>query len=213
MKNQFQIAVIGGSGKSGIYLVKELLKKDYKVKLLLRNPAQFPISSPQIEIITGNVADYTAVHSLLEGCNAIISTLGLGIPPSAANIFSKSTTHVIKAMNELGIDRYILTTGLNVDTPFDLKGPVSLAATNWMKSTYPVSTADKQLEYNLLVASSIHWTLVRLPIIEQTNERRTLKVCLTDCPGDKISATDLADFLVEQLLTEIYIKASPFIAS
>ena len=114
-------------------------------------------------------------------------------------------------MNSLNIKRYIVTTGLNVDTPFDKKSTKTAFATEWMKNTFPLSTADKQLEYENLSTSNVEWTLVRLPLIELTEERNPVVSNLEDCQGDKISATDLAHFLIEQLTSETFIRKAPFI--
>lgn len=213
MKQNIKIAVIGGTGKSGKYLVKQLINQGFHIKLLLRNPENFQISNQQVEIVKGNVTNYVTVHKLIEGCQAVISTLGLGIPASEPTIFNQSTVNIIKAMNELNVHRYIVTTGLNVDTPFDNKSQKTALGTDWMKKTFPVSTANKQSEYEILVASNVDWTVVRLPLIEQTDETSQISVSLQDCPGDKISATDLANFLIQQLSNEKYVKKSPFIAN
>jgi putative NADH-flavin reductase len=212
MQHIKKVAVIGGTGKSGHYLVQALLDQGFSFKVLLRNPEKFPIQSSLVETITGNVKNYAAVRKLLEGCGAVISTLGLGVPPSERTIFSQSTTHVIRAMQELPVRRYVVITGLNVDTPFDKKSPATQLSTDWMKTHYPESTTDKQTEYQLLTASPINWTLVRLPLIVQTSARQEIKISLADCPGEKISATDLAYFLIEQLSDETYARQAPFIA-
>lgn len=208
-----KIAVIGGTGKSGKYVVRELLKKGFQLKMLVRNPANFQLNDPSVEVMKGDVTDYNSVKALLKDCQAVISTLGLGIPASAQTIFSEASTNVVKAMNEQHIQRYIVTTGLNVDAPYDNKSQKTLLATDWMKKTYPVSTANKQLEFDILSNSTMDWTLVRLPLIEQTDERRQVAVSLQDCHGDKISATDLANFLIEQLTSDQFIQKSPFIAN
>jgi len=213
MKQKIKIAIIGGTGKSGKYLVNQLLNQGFQLKILLRNPDNFQLKSSLIEVIKGEVTNYNSIHSLIEDCQAVISTLGLGIPASEPTIFSQSTTNVIKAMNECNVHRYIVTTGLNVDTPFDKKSSKTSFGTDWMKKTFPISTTDKQLEYDILVNSTIDWTLVRLPLIEQTDERNQVNVDLEDCPGDKISATDLAFFLIEQLSSEAFIKKSPFLSN
>ncbi|MFC6101172.1 NAD(P)-dependent oxidoreductase [Olivibacter domesticus] len=213
MEQNIKIAVIGGTGKSGKYLVKYLLNQHFSIKVLLRNPHNLTLKNPLIESVNGNVADYDAVFNLVNGCQAVISTLGLGNPASEPTIFSLSTSNILRAMTECGVRRYIVTTGLNVDTPFDRKSPKVLAATDWMKNTYPLSTINKQLEYELLSKSNIDWTLVRLPMIEQTDKRMQIRVSLTDCPGEKVSATDLACFLNEQLTDNQYVRKSPFIAS
>jgi putative NADH-flavin reductase len=213
MKQKIKIAVIGGTGKSGKYLVKQLINQGFRLKVLLRNPDIFQIKSPLIEVIKGDVTNYGSIHSLIEDCQAVISTLGLGIPASEPTIFSQSTTNVVKAMNECNVSRYIVTTGLNVDTPFDNKSSKTTFATDWMKKTYPISTTDKQLEYNILVSSNLDWTLVRLPLIEQTDEQNQVIIDIEDCLGDKISATDLANFLIEQLSSETFTRKSPFISN
>ncbi len=46
MKNKITIAVIGGSGKSGKYLVKQLIKQGFQLKNPSRNPDNFQINSP-----------------------------------------------------------------------------------------------------------------------------------------------------------------------
>lgn len=116
-------------------------------------------------------------------------------------------------MEALGIRRYIVTTGLNVDTPADKKGPKTKMATDWMYANYPETTADKQVEYQVLVESNVDWTLVRLPLIEQSEKRGKIAVSLEDCPSDKIMATDLAAFLVGQLFDTTYSRQPPFIAN
>jgi len=213
MKQKIKIAIIGGTGKSGKYLVNQLINQGFQLKILLRNPDNFQLKSSLIEVIKGEVTNFSSIHSLIEDCQAVISTLGLGIPASEPTIFSQSTTNVIKAMNECNVHRYIVTTGLNVDTPFDKKSSKTSFGTDWMKKTFPISTTDKQLEYDILVNSNIDWTLVRLPLIEQTDERNKVSVDLEDCPGDKISATDLAFFLIEQLSSKAFIKKSPFLSN
>lgn len=213
MKSNIKIAVIGGTGKSGKYLIKQLISQGIQLKALVRNPENFTVNSPLVEIIHGNAADYTTILELIEGCDAVISTLGLGIPASEKNIFSTATTNILRAMEYHNIKRYIVITGLNVDTPFDNKSPKTKFATDWMYTNYPLTTQDKQLEYSILTKCAIDWTLVRLPMIEQTDTECEIQVNMEDCPGDAISATALAVFLINQLSDDHYIQKSPFIAN
>jgi putative NADH-flavin reductase len=211
MQNLIKIAVIGGTGKSGKYLVQRLLSQAFPLRILARDPEACQIKSPLVEIIQGDVREVEAVRSLIKGCRAVISTLGQ--PKGEGPIFSQATTNVIRSMNEYGIKRYILITGLNVDTGLDKKSQKTAVATEWMKNNYPQTTSDKQRELDLLSESDIDWTLVRLPLIELTAEKREWKASLEDCPGEKISATDLADFLIGQLAEQAYIRKAPFIAN
>ena len=210
MQSITNVAVIGGTGKAGTYLVQQLINQGFHLKLLHR-PSTQVIKHPLIIPVVGDARHYTAIRSLVEGCQAIVSTLGQ--PRGEAPIFSEATRHVLRAMQEYQVHRYILITGLNVDAPTDRKSAFTQSATDWMKANYPDTTTDKQKEYELLSASQTHWTMARLPMIELTDERRKLLVSPEDCLGDKVSATSLAHFLVEQLTNDEYVGQAPFVAN
>lgn len=203
------IAVIGGTGKSGKYLVQNLLEKRYPIKLLWRKPEDFKMQDPLIEIVKGDVRDEEAVHSLIEGCNIVISTLGQ--PKEEKSVFSDAAKNIIRTMNHYGIKRYIVTTGLSVNTSTDQKNDRVKMATEWMYQNYPETTSDKQKEYQLLLESDLDWTLVRLPLITITDRSCNTEISLIDCKGENISAADLAEFLVSQIEDSNYIRESPFL--
>lgn len=219
MKTYHKIAVIGGGGRTGKYLVHQLLDSGFQLKLLLRNPdisAQtIPLQNSAIEVIPGDALDYEKVYALIKGCDAVISLVGqrMGEPLVA----SEATRHVIRAMAEVFEDsdtkRYLLISGINLDSPFDRKGPETLAATTWMKENFGEIHQDKQKAYDILQNSDLDWTLVRVPMIAFTEERGEIGVSLEDAPGQNIGAADIATFLIEQLSDPTYIKKAPFIAT
>jgi putative NADH-flavin reductase len=211
MQTKNKIAVLGGTGKAGTYLVQQLLKMEIPMKLLLRHPENFQINNPLIEIVPGDARNPEQVQSLVEGTAAVISTLGQS--RGEESIFSVATNNVIQAMRYSHIKRYIVCTGLHVDTPQDSKTAYTATATEWMKKNYPKTTADKKVEWELLQASGLDWTLIRLPMIELTDMKKEIAVRQNDCPGENISATSLAIFLVDQLDDRTYIGSSPFIAN
>ncbi|MCQ6957375.1 NAD(P)-dependent oxidoreductase [Mucilaginibacter aquariorum] len=210
MKPIHRVAVIGGTGKSGKYLVKQLLKQNFAIKLLHRKPETLDIDNPLIEIVKGDARDYNAIHSLLAGCDAVLSCLSQ--PVGEPTIFSDATRNILKAMAAHNISRYITTAGLNVDTPFDQKSEQTQFGTRWMYENFPTTTADRQVEYQLLTDSHTNWTMVRLPLIIQTDDVGEIIVSLTDCPGNNISATNLALFMIAQLNSAELVNQAPFIA-
>src|SRR5205814_142106 len=98
MKQTITIAVIGGTGKSGKYLVKQLLAQGYFLKMLIRNAANSQTNHPQIQAVKGDARDAGAISRLIKGCQAVMSTLGQ--PAGEAPIFSAATKNVIAAMRE-----------------------------------------------------------------------------------------------------------------
>ncbi len=211
MKNNIKIAILGGGGRTGKFLVTQLINQGYSLKLLLRNPENFTIESPLIEVIKGDAVDCESIRLLIQGCQAVISTIGQR--KDEYLVSSQATINVLKSMAEFRIKRYILVAGLNVDTPFDKKSQKTSIATEWMRTNFPRPHADIQKTYSILSKSDLNWTLVRVPLIEFSDVKGQIIVDLEDCKGDKISAADIASFLIEQLFDDKYFKKSPFIAN
>lgn len=211
MQNIHQIAVIGGTGKSGKYLVEELLKRGHRLKLLLRHPENYTVVHPHIQTVKGDARDEPSINRLLQDCHAVVSTLGQ--PKGEPSIFGTATGHVLRAMQTWGIRRYVLTTGLGVDAPGDHKNEPTRMGTEWMKAHYPETTSDKQREFEMLQNSSVDWTLVRLPLIELTDVVSPIQIRLHDCPGNTIGAGNLARFLADVLNDGTYVRQAPFIAN
>ena len=210
MKQQ-KIAVLGGSGRTGKYLVNSLINRGFQVKLLLRKPEQFQLKSSLIEIIKGDATNPDAIRKLVQGCQAVISTVGQrGGEPLVA---SRAVTNVLEAMNTFGTKRFIALAGLNVDTPTDRKSAETSMATEWMKTNFPEIHTDRQKSYTILNESDLDWTLVRVPFIEFLDAEGELAVKLDDCPSGKINAGSLAAFLADQLSDVTYIREAPFVAS
>ncbi|MBB4801028.1 putative NADH-flavin reductase [Flavobacterium nitrogenifigens] len=211
MKNISKIAILGGGGKTGNYLVNHLLNEGFQLKILLRNPEKFNIQNNNIEIIEGDALHFESIKILLKDCQAVLSTIGQRKDePLVAN---QTTENVLKAMKEYGIDRYVLLAGLNIDTPFDKKSSKTLMATDWMKSNFPLIQEDRQKAYTLLEKSDVNWTQVRVPFIEFTDNSSEVVVNVEDCLGDKISAVDISKFVAREMIESKYKRQSPFISN
>jgi len=211
MEQTNKIAVIGGTGKAGKYLFKRLIDQNFRIKVLVRNPDKLNITNPLIEKVIGDVRNYESVYSLIEGCGSVVSTLGQtrGEDP----IFSQAATTIVKAMNALNVKRYVVITGLTIDTIHDKKSFKTKLLSGIMKICYPAVITDKQKEYDILTDSNLDWTVIRLPLIKQTEASGNIKISLTDCPGKEIGSTDLADFIINQLSDNRFIRKSPFISN
>lgn len=211
MSQHYTIAVLGGGGRTGKFVVSQLLNQGYRLKLLLRRPEHFQQQSDNIEIIKGDAIDPDTIRSLVKGCTAVISTIGQR--KDEPLVASQATTNILKAMEEYEVDRYILVAGINVDTPFDKKSDQTKTATEWMKANFPLIHEDRQKTYALLVSSAVNWTLVRVPFIEFADQQYEIIASTDDCRGTKISAANIAAFITEQLWKNGYSKQSPFIAN
>lgn len=141
MKQQ-KIAVLGGGGRTGKYLINQLIINGFQLKVLLRYPEEFHIESQQVEIVKGDAINPESIRELVEGCQAIISVVGQR--PGEPLVASRATENLLQAMGEFGVKRLVSLAGLNVDTPFDRKGNTTLQATEWMKANFPEIHDDRQ---------------------------------------------------------------------
>ena len=82
-----------------------------------------------------------------------------------------------------------------------------------MNAIFPLIQEDRQKAYSALLECQLDWTLVRVPIIEFTSEAGNLKISVEDCLGTKITAGDIAHFLVQQLTDDRFFRQAPFIAN
>jgi len=210
MKNIQKVALLGGGGRTGNYLVNQLLKEGFSVKLLLRHPENFSIQNNQIEIIKGDALDLESIKSLLKDCQAVLSTIGQR--KDEPLVASAATKNILQVMNDYGIQRYVLLAGLNIETPFDKKSTKTQMATDWMKTNFPIIQEDRQKAYDFLVESKIEWTQVRVPFIEFTDVSSEISISVEDCLGDKISAFDIATFMIQEMATSKFSRKSPFIS-
>ena len=111
MEQKNKIALLGGGGRTGKYILARLLSQGYSVKILLRNPENFQLESPFIEIVKGDAIDPDAILLLVQGCQSVISTVGQR--KDEPLVASQATINILRAMTEFGIKRYILVAGMN----------------------------------------------------------------------------------------------------
>ncbi len=205
-----KIAVLGGTGKAGKYLVEELLHRNLPVRMLVRNPSKVHLQDPLLEIIEGNARSYNSLRTLLTDCDGILSTLGPS--KNEADTCSLATAHIIKIMHEMHVSRYVVVAGLGITTRTDRKSLRTRSIVRILKFFAGKAIADRQKEYALLQNSGLEWTVVRCPLIKLTAGAGQLKTSLEDSPGSSVAAGDLARFLSDQINDKTYVRKAPFIS-
>ena len=209
--NDSIIAILGGAGKSGRPLVEETLAAGYSVRLLLRRPQEFNLSSERLEVVQGDVRDLGCVRQLLQGSSALLSTLG-HTKGEATPIMGVATQNFVTIMEELGVSRCVVVTSLFV-TGYEQLDAKTQEAADYMQQHYSSFMDDRRLEFKLLSESNLDWTYVRVPFIVQNPATGGVDIDLNHLPGQQISAIDLAHFLISQLDDQRYIQQAPFVAS
>ncbi|MDM5188791.1 SDR family oxidoreductase [Bacillus sp. DX4.1] len=211
MQNKNKIAIIGASGKVGRFLVKQALQDGYQIRILTRSPEKIKRSHKNLEVVQGDARDITAIRNLLKGCIAVINAVGQ--PKNEPYMFSTVTNHILVAMKEHGIKRYILVSGGSLDVSGDQKRMMNKLGAKLFRMFLSKMMKDKYKELQTIQNSNVDWTIVRLPFVVEGEGTGQLKEGVKDMPGLKIQNGDIAPFLINQVNNPTYIRKCPFISN
>ncbi|MGC7948802.1 SDR family oxidoreductase [Bacillus sp. II_CA] len=211
MESTNKIAILGANGKAGKILVNEALEKGYQVKILTRNSTNTEKINENIETIIGDARNFSTIQDLLQGCSAVINAVGQ--PKNESYIFSTVTKHILEAMKESKIKRYILISGGSLNVTGDQKGIVNKIGATLFKLFLPKMMQDKYKELQIIQNSEVDWTIVRLPFVIEGNGIGRINESLVDMPGIKIQNSDIAPFVIKQINSDRYVGKCPFISN
>ncbi|CAM4157705.1 SDR family oxidoreductase [Bacillus paramycoides] len=206
-----KIAILGANGKVGKFLINQALEKGYQVRILTRNSKNMRITNENIETISGDARDFSAIQELLQGCKAVINAVGQ--PKNESYIFSTVTKHILKVMKEYEMKRYILISGGSLNVKGDKKRIVNKIGANLFQLFLPKMMQDKYKELQIIQRSDVDWTIVRLPFVIEGNGIGNIKESLVDMPGIKIKNGDIAPFVIKQINSEKYVGKCPLISN
>jgi putative NADH-flavin reductase len=209
------VALLGGTGFAGSYILREALTRGYPLRVLSRDAEKLAYLDPRVTLVTGDAREPAVLRELLSGADIVISAIG---PPrdggdSRSGLSTAVTRAMTAAMEEAGITRYIVISGAGVVMPGDRRDLSGWWMRQLVRMRYPGILADKQAEYTLLAASGLDWTLVRCPLIEAHDAAGRPEISLRSPGGFYLRAGDLANFVLDEVATPAFRRAGPFLSS
>lgn len=207
------IALLGGTGMAGSYILREALAAGYSLRVLSRSPEKLAYLGERITIIPGDARDPAVIAELLAGSDVVISAIGPSGATAAQKLSTTVTGHIVAAMERQGPARYIVVSGGGVVAAGDDRNVTGWLMRQLVRLRYPALLADKQAEYAVLAASDIDWTLVRCPLIESSDYQRAPLASLASPSSFTLRAGELARFIIEQIDEPAYVKRAPFLES
>jgi len=73
-----KLIVFGGTGGTGMEVIKQALEKDFSVTAIIRQPHNFQLQHSRLKIIKGDVMQPATYEHELITAHAVISCLGSG---------------------------------------------------------------------------------------------------------------------------------------
>lgn len=206
-----QIALFGGSGKTGRQFLQQALDKGYRIKALVRNPAALSISHPFLEVIKGDVLRLEDVDKTVAGTAVVVSLFG-HVKDSPANLQTEGTQNIIIAMKRHGAQRIISLSGGGLPYEKDQPKFADKLIRGIMQLVAKKMLDDAINHAALLKQSGLQWTIVRGPRLTNAPGTGRYNVGWVGVPGGtQISREDLAKFIVSLLEQDKYIGEMPFV--
>ena len=201
-----KLAVLGGSGRTGRLIVQQALKAGHQVRVLVRTPDTFTLTSKRLEVLKGDVTDASSVRALVEGCDVVVSALGP--TPTRKDVCGTAAEQVIAA----GVKRYVAISGAALDVPGDQKDFGGRVVSFFVRTLTPALFDDKVREHALLSVSSVGWTLVRPPRLTDGPGTGKPRSSLERVLSTSISRVDLATFALKCANDATFVGRAPFVS-
>lgn len=207
------ITVFGSSGAIGRSLVEQALAKGYNVRAYLRNPQKLSLSHPNLQIIVGELSDAEKIEAATVDVDAVISTLG---PPLVYKYegqpLAEGHRNIIRAMQKNGVKRLITLATPSVKSEKDKSSLATRMPGFMARLLYPSAYKEIIEIGNLVTASNLDWTIVRIIAPTDKPAKGSVKVTFGDQKiGLSVSRTDIATFMLEQVEDKAYIHSMPII--
>lgn len=201
-----KITVFGATGQTGHLLVRQALDAGHAVTAYARNPERLRIGHPSLSVTAGQLDNDEAVLAAVQSADAVIEGVGS---------VSDGTRRIIAAMNTSGVRRLVAISTCSVPDPQDLPDAKVKTLVRFVKTAAPKPYREVRRASEIVRASSLDWTLVR---VAKLNNKQTADQVKTGYYGHgvvglSITRADLAAFLLDQATNLTYLHQAPAISN
>lgn len=200
-----KVAVLGASGRTGILVVDELIRRGHKVNgLTFKRPN---ILKPGLIWVEGDATNESDLRRCLEGVDAVISTLG-HTKQTKTPIQTDSMRALVKVLSGTKV-KVVSMTGTGVRQPGDKPSVMDRLLNIGVSIADPKRVSDGVDHAKVLQSSDLDWTILR--VLKLANGKKVQNVGLT-AGGPAftlINRITVANLLVDLIETDNWSKKMP----
>ena len=204
-----KVIVFGGTGSIGRLVVEQAIEQGDDVTLFTRDRAAVGRPDPRVHVVEGNVFDAQALAPVVAGHDAVVITLGGG---RKGGVRARGTAAIIEAMQATEVRRLVVQSTIGVG---DSREQLNFF---WKRLMFGLllrgAYADHVEQERQTRASGLDWTIVRPGSF--TDGPRTGSYRRGFGPQEKttlkVSRADVAEFVVEQLTDDTWLRQAPSLA-
>lgn len=204
-----RVLVLGGTGRTGRYVIDQALAAGWAVNVLARQPERLTQSDTNLSVFKGSPENAADIDPAMEGCDAVIATMNNARASDSpfAKIVNSPTlltdcyTNIIASMKRHGVRRIVQLGASGVGDSF---ATVPWIFKQFIKRTnLGVAYRDHEGVEAALAASDLDWTVGRaVGLGKKTGaviESYPLDGKSTPKPSMQIGRESVAQWMVEAL--------------
>ena len=203
------VVVLGAAGRTGRLIVAEALRHGHRVTAVVRDPAGVS-AGPGLRVRRADVRDAESLRAAVQGHDAVVSAIGASGRKSN-NLYSEGARATVSAMRAGGVDRLLAITSVGVrpDDPHHAW---------WYRGLIrPIGAdlyADMARMEHIVRDSDLDWTFVRPTYLQDREPTGGYRATDNSTPqgGWRITRTDVARFIVEELDAHRWSRRAPSLA-
>ncbi len=171
-----RVAIIGGTGFVGSYLIDALIEAGHEPSLLVRPGSESKVlHADQCRLIAGSLSDQKSIEETVAQCDAVIYNAGIlreyprqGI--SFENIQYRGVVDVVDAAVKAGVKRFLLMSANGISPPKTPYQDTKCRAEDYVKQsglTYTIfrpSVIFGDPRGNMEIATQLYEDMIRVPI-------------------------------------------------
>ncbi|WP_436701936.1 NAD(P)-dependent oxidoreductase [Nocardioides sp. BYT-33-1] len=151
-----RIALLGATGKTGSEVLNQALAAGHSVVAYARRPDAVT-RAPGVSVVSGQLDDVDSLITALEGCDAVVVTLGPKVRDRNKPLLAFAIPAVIQAARNAGVKRIVVLSALGVGaTIANTRYPYRFGASTFLKGNF----VDHDAGESLLTDSGLDWTTV-----------------------------------------------------
>jgi putative NADH-flavin reductase len=196
-------------------LVERCLAAGYEVTALVRTPATF-VYAGRVRVVEGSVFDQAAVRRTVASAEAVLSALGAR-SLKKEDVLERGVPLIVEAMRAAGVRRIVALGGASAITGSLDRQP---ALVRWLlrrvlyEGLLKWPSSAQRAQWLTLSASGLDWTMVMPPMLTNGPARHRVRVDGEALPrrGMRISRADVADFMMQQIGNDRWVRKGVYIA-
>jgi putative NADH-flavin reductase len=204
-----KVVIFGSTGVTGLALVQQALQHGHDVVAFAREPNAVNISHARLQVVRGDVLDFSAVEHAVRGVDAAISVLGVRMGQARSAARSDGTRNIVKALNAADVRRFVSVSAVGAGAHLQTLPWIARKLLPLLVGTWRLEEAG--LQEDVIRASNLDWVILRAPRLVDGPDAGSYRAAenLVTGFGDKLSRGVLAKALLDQLKANQFVHATP----